>query len=205
MKPTQSRAPSRASTLAAPQAIVSPASPALQPVTWLSITTITDPMIRELLADARKDCDTELAILCSKALRPLAAIKTAADARRCTAARQNCAREINDRADRWMRRGDARDVPYARHVGALLDNQDTSTGDPDVSLPQSHKPNDPHGPNPPLCWSCGRDFLDGDYRVVKTRSGPVSVHAVCVAPLVADGFVEHNEMEDTRDLDEDDR
>jgi len=120
MKPTHSGA-APCSTAAAPHAaIVSEPSPALIPI-GLGLTTITDGMIRQLLANAENEGDIGLAMLCSLALRPLAAIETSSEARQCAAALRACAAEINHRADRWRLHGHARDAIYARWVGALRD------------------------------------------------------------------------------------
>jgi len=117
MKPTDPGAAPR-STLATPKA----AQPSPQPIGLLGLTAITDGMLRVLLANATDDRDTRLAMLCTLAMRPLAAIETASDARQCAAALRACAAEINDRADQWRLHGHERDAIYARWVGALRDD-----------------------------------------------------------------------------------
>ena len=55
-------------------------------------------MIRAVLADARESGNTDVSVMCSKALRRLATISKDADAAARRAARAECAPTTNDRA-----------------------------------------------------------------------------------------------------------
>jgi hypothetical protein len=137
----------------------------------LTAETVTDAMIRAMLADVRHSGDTHLAVVCAKALRHAATITTNAQATARLAARIACAREINERAADWLSTGCPDDRLYASLVGVAPLREpaaEAAATAPDIPL---------H----PLCWECNLSIeTDEEHRIVNLRAGKVSVHLECI-------------------------
>jgi len=74
--------------------------------------TITNALVRLLLADARREDRSDLAVACAKALRHPTTIRTLGDAAQRVVARTACANEINYRVRTWRAHGAAALLHY---------------------------------------------------------------------------------------------
>jgi hypothetical protein len=140
----------------------------------LTAETVTDEMIESMLSYARGYGDPDTAVMCCRALRPLATITLPSEAAARLAARMGCARQINERARGWLDGGYSEYRLYASLVG--LGSR---------RMAPRRRPRVAHHTEHPLCWECNSAIRpDEERRIVKLGGrGRVTVHLQCVSSI----------------------